>query len=351
MRGKGKARLIALAAGIGFALSACARDNFPQNTLAPQGPQAQKIDTLFQWVFWIAVVVFFLVEGALVYFAIKYRHRPGRPVPAQVHGNTRLEVAWTIIPAVLLAGIAVPTIATVFELARKPANALEITVTGRQWWWEVEYPGAHVTTANEVHIPTGQPVYITLRSQGSGSQGGTGPLLGPVIHSFWIPRLAGKQDVVPGRDNHLTLEAPNPGTYLGQCTEYCGLSHANMRMRVVAQAPQDFQAWLQQQLQPAEQPPADVLAIMDRLTCGGCHTLNGVSGSIGPYAGTIGPNLTHLAERDAFAGDTFPRTDNNLGDWVRDAPGMKPGADMPSFKDQLSDADIRALVTYLQSLT
>jgi cytochrome c oxidase subunit 2 len=351
MRRRGKARLVALAAGIGFALSACARDNFPQNTLAPQGPQAQKIDNLFQPVFWIAVVVFFLVEGALVYFAIKYRHRPGRPVPAQVHGNTRLEVTWTIIPAVLLAGIAVPTIATVFELARKPANALEITVTGRQWWWEVEYPGAHVTTANEVHIPTGQPVYITLRSQGSGSQGGTGPLLGPVIHSFWIPRLAGKQDVVPGRDNHLTLEAPNPGTYVGQCTEYCGLSHANMRMRVVAQAPQDFQAWLQQQLQPAAEPPPDVLAVMERLQCGGCHTLNTSSDSTAAFVGTIGPNLTHFAGRDAFGGDTFPRTDDNLGNWLRDAPAMKPGADMPSFTDQLSDADVRALVSYLQSLT
>lgn len=350
MRGRRK-RLFALAAGIGFVLSACARDDFPQNTLAPQGPQAEKIDHLFQPVFWIAVAVFFLVEGALVYFAIKYRHREGRPVPAQVHGNTRLEVTWTIIPAVLLAGIAVPTLATVFDLAHKPVNALEITVTGHQWWWEVEYPNAHVRTANEVHIPTGQPVYITLRSGISGSQSGVGPALGPVIHSFWIPRLAGKQDVVPGRDNHLTIEAPNPGEYLGQCTEYCGLSHANMRMRVVAQSPPDFQAWLQQQLQPAANPPPDVLAVMDRLGCGGCHTLDGVSGQIGPYLGIIGPNLTHFAERDAFGGDTFQRTDDNLANWLRDAPGMKPGADMPSFKDQLSDDEVQALIAYLQSLS
>jgi cytochrome c oxidase subunit 2 len=350
MRGRTK-RLFALAAGVGIALSACARDNFPQNTLAPQGPEAQKIDNLFQPVFWIAVVVFFLVEGALLYFAIKYRHRPGRPVPAQVHGNTRLEVTWTIIPAVLLAGIAVPTLATIFDLARKPANALEITVTGHQWWWEVEYSDAHVKTANEVHIPTGQPVYITLRSGISGSQNGVGPALGPVIHSFWIPRLAGKQDVVPGRDNHLTIEAPNPGEYLGQCTEYCGLSHANMRMRVVAQSPPDFRAWLQKQLEPAAQPPPDVLAIMDRVACSGCHTLDGVSGQTGPYLGIIGPNLTHFAGRDAFAGDTFDRTDHNLAKWLLDAPAQKPGADMPSFEGQLSDADIRALVAYLQSLS
>lgn len=347
MRGKTKARLIAIAAGFAFALSACARDDFPQNTLAPQGPQAQKIDNLFQPVFWIAVAVFFLVEGTLVYFLIKYRHKPGRGVPTQVHGNSRLELTWTIIPAVLLAGIAVPTIATIFDLARKPPNAMEITVTGHQWWWEVEYPNAQVKTANEVHIPTGQPVYITLRSGPSGSQSGTGPPLGPVIHSFWIPRLAGKQDVVPGRDNHLTIEATDPGTYVGQCTEYCGLSHANMRMRVVAQSPPDFQAWLQQQLQPAPPPPPDVLATMQRLGCAGCHTIGGLEG----FVGIIGPNLTHFAERDAFAGDTFDRNDVNLAKWLQDAPGQKPGADMPSFQGQLSAGELDSLVAYLQSLS
>jgi cytochrome c oxidase subunit 2 len=190
-------------------------------------------------------------------------------------------------------------------------------------------------------------VYITLRSGPSAPEAGSGPPLGPVIHSFWIPRLAGKQDVVPGRDNHLTIEATNPGTYLGQCTEYCGLSHANMRMRVVAQAPQEFQSWMQQQLQPAAAPPGDVLTVMQNLGCGGCHTLQGVEG----FVGTIGPNLSHFADRDAFAGDTFERTDDNLADWLRDAPGQKPGADMPSFRGQLSDADIRALVAYLQSLS
>jgi cytochrome c oxidase subunit 2 len=348
MRGRGKARLIPLAAGILFALSACARDNFPQNTLAPQGPEAQKIDRLFQPVFWVAVAVFFLVEGTLVYFLFKYRHRPGRGVPAQVHGNTRLEITWTIIPAVLLAVIAVPTIVTIFDLARKPANALEITVTGHQWWWEVQYPDSQVVTANEIHIPTGRPIYISLQSAPSGSVNGLpGEPMGPVIHSFWIPRLAGKQDVVPGRVNHLVLEAPNPGTYVGQCTEYCGLSHANMRMRVIAQTPQDYDAWIQQQLQPAAQPPGDVLTTMQNLGCGGCHTINGVEG----FVGIIGPNLTHFAERDAFAGDTFDRTDANLAKWLQDAPGQKPGADMPSFEGKLSGPDLDALIAYLQSLS
>ena len=169
----------------------------------------------------------------------------------------------------LLAGIAVPTLATIFDLARKPANAMEITVTGHQWWWEVQYPGMNVLTANEVHIPTGKFVYITLESGPSGTENGLpGPVLGPVIHSFWIPRLAGKQDVVPGRQNHLTIEAPNPGTYLGQCAEYCGLSHANMRLRVIAQRPADFDAWVARQSQPAKAPPPEVLTTMQRLGCG-----------------------------------------------------------------------------------
>jgi len=343
MRVRGKARLYAVGTAVAaFALSACARANLPQNTLAPQGPEAEKIDRLFQPVFWIAVGVFVLVEGALVYFSLRYRHRPGRGVPVQVHGNKRLEITWTVIPAVLLAAIAVPTIGTIFGLARVPPDAMRIQVTGHQWWWEVHYPPQasrgvtkDVVTANEIHIPTGIPIEIQLTSK-------------DVIHSFWIPRLAGKQDLEPNHRTHLTLEAPNPGTYFGQCAEFCGLSHANMRMRVIAQTPADFQGWVQQQLQPAQPPPPDVLAIMQRagVSCNGCHTIDGVEG----FAGTVGPNLTHFAARSAFAGDTFVRNDDNLAKWLHDAPGMKPGADMPNFSQQLSAADVDALVAYLDGL-
>ncbi|HEX9410493.1 MAG TPA: cytochrome c oxidase subunit II [Actinomycetota bacterium] len=358
MRVRARARLYAVLAAAAFALSACARDDFPQNTLAPQGPQAEKIDRLFQPVFWIAVAVFFLVEGAMVYFLVRYRHRPGRGVPAQVHGNKRLEVTWTVIPAVLLAVIAVPTLWTIFALAEKPANALEITVTGHQWWWEVRYPAQaskgvakEMVTANEVRIPTGIPVYISLISGPSGAAGG------PVIHSFWIPRLAGKQDVVPGRTNHLTIEAPNPGTYLGQCAEFCGISHANMRLRLVAQPPSEFEAWVQQQAQPAAQPPPDVLAIMDRVGCGGCHTINGVKGQGGvPYAGIVGPDLSHFADRSTFAGAILDITPANLADWLRDPQAVKPGNDMTigpggqPGRSVLSEDEINALVQYLGSL-
>jgi cytochrome c oxidase subunit 2 len=352
MRVRGRARWYpGVVAAAAFVLSACARANLPQNTLAPQGPQAHKIDVLFQWVFWIAVGVFVLVEGALVYFLVRFRHRPGRAVPAQVHGNKRLEVTWTIIPATLLAIIAVPTIATIFNLARVPPNALRITVTGHQWWWEARYPeqsgkglGAEVVTANEIHIPTGTPVYITLESN-------------DVIHSFWVPRLAGKQDLEPGRVTHLTIEAPNPGTYFGQCAEFCGISHANMRLEVIAQSPADFRVWANAQARPAPQPPADVIAIMDRVGCGGCHTISGVKGATGvPYLGAVGPNLTHFADRTTFAGATEPRSDANLAAWLRDPQTVKPGNDMTIGPDAkpgrsvLTEDEINTLVQYLDTL-
>jgi cytochrome c oxidase subunit 2 len=322
-------------------LTACGQD-LPQDSLDPAGPEARTIDALFNPVFWIAVGVFILVEGLLVVALIKFRHRPGRPVPHQVHGNKRLEVAWTIAPAVLLAGIAIPTIFTIFSLSGRPAGALEIRVTGHQFWWEIEYPGMRVVTANEVHIPTDRPVYITLSSN-------------DVIHSFWVPRLAGKQDLRPGFETHLTVQADDPGVYLGQCAEFCGASHANMRFRVVAQTAQDFDAWVQRQLQPAAPPPPDVLAIMTRggpAACSSCHTIDGVEG----FGGVIGPNLTHLAGRSTFAAGILDRTPQNLAEWLRDPQAVKPGNDMTigpggtPGRSGLSEEEIQALVAYLESL-
>jgi cytochrome c oxidase subunit 2 len=339
----GRTRRLALRSLIAlpFLLAACGK-GLPQNSLDPAGPEARTIDALFNPVFWIAVGVFILVEGLLVVALIKFRHRPGRPVPHQVHGNKRLEVAWTIAPAVLLAGIAVPTIFTIFSLSGRPAGALEINVTGHQFWWEIEYPGLSVITANEVHIPADKPVYITLSSD-------------DVIHSFWVPRLAGKQDLRPEFETHLTVQADEPGVYLGQCAEFCGASHANMRFRVIAQTARDFDAWVQQQLQPAAPPPADVLAIMSRgeqAACSSCHTISGVEG----FGGVIGPNLTHLAGRTTFAAGILDRTPQNLAEWLRDPQAVKPGNDMTigpggtPGRSGLSEEEIQALVAYLESL-
>ena len=328
-----------LVATLTFLLAACGGDK-PQNSLDPAGPFARKIDRLFDPVFWIAVAVFILVEGLMVFIIVKYRHRPGAGVPKQIHGNKRLEIGWTLAPSLLLAGVAVFTIPLIFELARSPANALRINVTGHQWWWAVEYPGQKVTTANELHIPVGRPVRITLTSN-------------DVIHSFWVPRLAGKQDLEPGRLTHLLIQADSPGTYLGQCAEYCGLSHANMHLRVVAETVGDFQAWVQRESQPAKPAPADVVAIMSRadVGCNGCHTIAGVKDQTGtPFIGTVGPNLTHFGSRARFAGDTFDNTPALLAQWLHDAPSLKPGSDMPSFVGKLSKQDIDALVAYLESL-
>src|SRR5919106_2315139 len=231
--------------GLAMLLAACTQD-YPYNSLAPEGPVAEKQAELYWLVFWIAVAVFVLVEGLLVFAMIRFRRRSDDDTPRQIHGNTRLEVVWTIIPALLLAGVAVPTVGTIFDLAQTPSNALEVRVTAHQWWWEVEYPSLGVVTANEIHIPTDRPVSFQLESK-------------DVIHSFSVPRLAGKQDIIPGRINPLTIVAPRAGTYFGQCQEFCGLSHANMHFRVVAQEPGDFDAWVEGQRQPAAAlPPAEI---------------------------------------------------------------------------------------------
>jgi cytochrome c oxidase subunit 2 len=322
-------------------LAGCAR-HAPQTTLKPQGPISRSIQHLYVPVFWIAAGVFVLVQGLLLVAVIRYRHRDDRPEPVQVHGNTRLEITWTILPALLLAGIAVPTIKTVFDLSRKPQNALNITVVGHQFWWEYRYtdPGMGFSTATDLHIPTGRDVRITL--DGLPSDGNV-----DVIHSFWIPALNGKTDFIPGRVNHMLLHADHPGVYPGECTEYCGLSHANMRMDAVAQTPADFDAWVAAQRMPAATPAdgtpaADGLGLFKIKGCMGCHTINGVS------AGMVGPNLTHLQSRTSFAGGILTMTADNLRRWLHDPPGVKPGSKMPNLK--LADDEITKLVAYLETL-
>jgi cytochrome c oxidase subunit 2 len=213
--------LIALA----VLLAACA-PNATQSALEPAGEEARKANNLFVPVFWVAVAIFVLVEGALLFFAMRYRHRRGRDtIPPQVHGNTRLEIAWTILPAVILAGVAVPTVTTIFDLARDPGpDALQVTVLAHQWWWEFDYPEQDVNVPNTLHIPTDRPVFLTMCSVGSGyeeaapsecqSEAPAPAALGDsVIHSFWVPELAGTQDVFPVYSRTMTIEADAPGVY------------------------------------------------------------------------------------------------------------------------------------------
>ena len=314
-------------------LVSCA-ENAPQDFLEPEGPIARQIDNLQKPVFLVAGVIFVLVEGLAVWFVLRYRHRDDSPEPVQIHGNTRLEVAWTLIPALILLVIAVPTIRTIFDLGEESKNALNVTVIGHQFWWEYRYDDLGVVTANELVIPVGQDVELDLESI-------------DVIHSFWVPKLAGKTDVIPGRENHMRIVAEEPGTYLGQCVEYCGTSHANMRLRAVAKSRDDFNRWVQNERALAREPAggtpgADGKALFTAKGCSGCHTVEGVS------QGQVGPNLSHFAGRATFAGGMFDNTPDNLRAWLRNPPDQKPGAKMPALG--LSNDDINKLIAYLETL-
>jgi cytochrome c oxidase subunit 2 len=337
---KGGMRRLLAVLGLLALLAVACESNAPQDFLNEQaGDAAREADRLWDITFWIAVAVFVLVEGALVFTILKFRQRPGREA-AQFHGNTKLEVVLTIIPSLILAGIAVPTIKTIFEAAEEPDNGLNITVVGRQFWWEYKYDDLELTTANEMHLPLGQPVVLNIEG-----------LENDVIHSFWIPRLTGSQDVVPTHDNSLIFTPEKTGEYLGQCKEFCGLSHANMRLKVFVDTPEEFDAWVDEQKADAATPTDSLAAqgeeIFLQQACAGCHTVQGTEA-----LGQLGPNLTHLASRSTFGGAMFDLTDENLRDWVSDAPSMKPGVLMPSGTRELglTPEDVNAIVAYLQSL-
>ncbi|MBT8192052.1 MAG: cytochrome c oxidase subunit II [Acidimicrobiia bacterium] len=340
--------ILAGVAGLIVVLSGCGGNDLPQNSLAPASERARKIDGLFTLTLIIAAVVLVLVQGAIVYTAIKFRRKKGeepRPVK-QIHGNTKLEIAWTIAPALILAGLAVPTVQTIFENAAEPVNAIEVTVTGHQWWWEYEYTDLGVVTANELHIPAGQDVFLTLTADDT-----------DVIHSFWVPRLSGKRDVVPGHVNTLTISADEPGTYLGQCAEFCGLSHANMRLRVYVHEPAEFDSWVTGQLADANIPPeggglrTEGWELFQNKGCSACHTINGTEaegGGLNP-----GPNLTHFAQRDTFAGALFDSNTENLSAWLANPSELKPmepdlNRGMPNLG--LTEEEITSLVAFLQGL-
>jgi cytochrome c oxidase subunit II len=310
-----------------FLLAACSAEDNGQNSLKPEGPQAHKIYNLFTPVFFISVVVGVLVLGAVVVFALRFRYRPGKNEnPKQIHGSTPLEIGWTIVPALILAVVAVPTIITIFDLAKEPTgDVVNVTAVGKQWWWEFKYPKQDVVTANELVIPAGRPVRVNLTACDESL-----PNKCNVIHSFWVPELNGKRDVVPGRKSFTTIEADKPGTYLGQCAEYCGLSHANMRFRVIAKEPQEFDRWIGEQQQgptvpfqvgtgAQTQPAGPAQELMStKFQCTNCHSVG--DSKVSSY----GPNLTHLASRTTFASGYYELTRDKLVQWVHNAPGLIP---------------------------
>lgn len=389
-------RLFGLLAVVGLFLAGCA-ENAQQTTLEPQGPAAEKINTLSNYTFAIAGVVFVIVEGLVLFVVWKFRQRKDEDpdaLPTQIHGNTKAEIGWTVLPAVILAFLAVGTVSTILDLAEEPEDALRVRVVGQQWWWSYDYDidgdGVHadddvttlgiehpeeyetdIETASEMVIPVGVPVYLDIESR-------------DVIHSFWIPALNGKKDAVPGRTHHLTLEADEPGTYVGQCTEYCGLSHAYMRMSVRALPQDEYDAWVAAQLEEAAEPTSELAqqgAEEFATLCASCHLVEGVNTD--EYQGATqvsgaAPNLTHFASRGTYAGGIFElyrdldgdgviETEeiggeldtNQLEAWLRDPPGVKPLAPNPTRGNEfgrgmpnlgLSEAQIDALVAYLTGL-
>jgi cytochrome c oxidase subunit 2 len=329
-------------------LGGCTTNN-PQSTLDPKGFYAREIYDLFvNWLFWPAVVVFFAVEGLLLYSIFRFRARPGDPLPVQLHGNTRLEITWTIIPALILVVILGVTFRTQAVLATPPqGETIRVQVIGHQWWWEFVYPDLGVTTANELHIPVGVPVELELTSA-------------DVNHSFWVPHLGGKMDLIGGRINRMTFQADEAGVYSGQCSEFCGIQHAMMRVLSVAESRSEFDAWVRQQRSipafsaPAATPAAGAAPATESLVqrgaqvfangaCITCHTVRGT-----PAQARVGPDLTHFGARRSIAANTLTNTPENLARWLRNPQAVKPGNLMPNLN--LSDQDIQALVAYLGSL-
>jgi cytochrome c oxidase subunit 2 len=312
----------------------CAFDG-PMSTLVARSDLNRSILSVYSIITWACVLIALVVFALLGTILVRFRHRGDTDgLPRQVLGHTALELAWTITPALILLVIAIPTIQIVFRTqgAAAPPNALAVTVRGWQWWWEFRYPGLDVVTANELHLPVGRPVVLTLE----------GP---DVIHSFWVPHLGGKRDVIPGRLNRITLTPERTGEYWGQCAEFCGASHANMALRVVVEEPAAFEQWIAAQAAP---PPelqgaaAEGKAIFARSACVGCHTIRGVS------AGVLGPDLTHFASRKLFGAGLWPNTAEHVVAWLKDPPALKPGAKMPDLG--LSDTEAQALAAYLASL-
>lgn len=311
------------------------------NLFDPVSTPALAIRELTFLLLGITGAIFVVVEGVLVYAVVRFRRRRGEDghEPPQVYGSNPIEVAWTLAPLLIVLVLFLVTARTVFSLERgsPPPEALRVAVIGHQWWWEFGYPDQGVMTANELHVPVSdparpRPVFLTLESE-------------EVIHSFWVPQLAGKTDVIPNRTNTMWIEPRVTGTFLGQCAEFCGTQHANMLLRVVVETEPDFETWIAAQRGAAP----DVAAVragrevFESNACASCHTVRGTSAR-----GTGGPDLTHLMSRETLGAGVVPNDAEHLLAWVRDPGDVKPGVRMPAMR--LDGASLASLVAWLETL-
>lgn len=355
-----------------LALAGCAGE-YPQSTLSPKGDFAELVDAVFMKTVWWATVIFVVVEAGLLWAVFKFRGKPDDPEPKQIHGSTVVEIIWTVIPAAVLAFVAVPTVQTIFKTAEIPAataeggEPLKVEVTGHQWWWEFHYPELGIRTANELHVPVGRTIDLRMKTV-------------DVLHSFWIPQFAGKRDVFPNRETRIWFTAKASGAYPGACAEFCGIQHGKMLFYVMADAPGDFEAWvtrMQTDTMPLVPPPAPmadstalaasgpmavdsaapaVLAqavdpkalegekLFTAKGCAGCHAVK----SVNTPKVAVGPNLAGIGSRKMIAAGWMANTDANLKRWIMDPQGVKVGVKMPNLP--MTDAEGDALVAYLRTL-
>lgn len=300
----------------------------------PVAPQAAAMSDMFILVLWIcagimAVVIFLVVMGIT-----KYRHKEGQPEPKPYYGNHKLEIIWTVIPALIVIWLCYITFHGITQYYPSDSQKADLTVVAHQWWWEAHYPSG-VVVANEIHIPVGQKWLVRTQSA-------------DVIHDFGVAQLARKMDVVPGMNNSLWLEADKPGIYLGTCNEYCGSQHAWMRFFVIAQTPEDFAAWQKAQLTPASDKVAGSAEQgykdFHSMTCANCHAINNVPNTFPQTA----PDLTHLASRQSIGAGILTNTPDNLALWLKNPQAIKPACLMPNLT--LSDQQVADLVNYLETL-
>jgi cytochrome c oxidase subunit II len=329
--------------GLAVGCKPSANTVYPMDTLSPKSDLTREIYNLFVEVTVLDIIVLIVVLAAFFLAVFVFSSRTGEPGhPSSKHSDVYLEMAWTVIPAIILLAITVPTVHTVIRTQPDtwPADTLPVTVIAHQWWWEFHYPTLGVNTADEVHIPADRRIHFQLISK-------------DVIHSFFMPSIGGKRDVVPGQENQITLVANVPGEYYGQCAEFCGDSHANMRFRVFVDKPADFDRWVKRQLALPLKPTAGAAAagakIFANAPCAICHTIKGVSGFSTQYTyGFRGPDLTHFGSRGTLAGAMLDNTPANVATWISNPDKVKPGANMPTLG--LNGRDLNDLVAYLESL-
>jgi cytochrome c oxidase subunit II len=300
--------------------------------LDPVTRQGLAITNLFGAEIVVSALLLALVIGWMILALSRFRARPGdASEPRQIHGNTRLELIWTLTPVLTLMIVFVFVLGTMRYVEAPNPNSQRLTIIGHQFWWEYQYPDLQVVTANEVHVPQGINLSVDLESA-------------DVVHSFWVPHFGYMRDLVPGKTNLLQVEVERAGTYVGACNQLCGAQHAWMRARVTADPPDQFQAWVQQQAQNAVASNQQGEQVFINNTCVNCHTIRGVSA-----AASVGPDLTHLGSRTTLGAGVIDNTRDNLISWIRDPQAIKPGVLMPSFQS-LSDGDLNAVADYLESL-